>query len=106
MYFFSSIDGIHDWTYQGIFMDKRKDHIFRYADGAVNNWRFIERPMAYVENGHVTHFIFSVLDVIKGEDQADDIHGSKIVVVPFDGKAFDAYVAENERKSKQVEPYH
>ena len=63
--------------------------MFQYTDGAVNDWTFVERPTAYVENGHVTHFIFSVIDLGKGQDRPNDNHGSKIVVVPFDGEAFD-----------------
>ncbi len=37
----------------------------------------------------IPHFNFSVIDVPKGEDRANDAHGSKIIVVPFDGVAFD-----------------
>ena len=46
------------------------------------------------EDGHVTHFHFSVICGGKGDDGAGDRVGSKIVVVPFDGKAFDEYMAE------------
>ncbi|MGJ8744013.1 hypothetical protein [Polaribacter sp.] len=46
----------------------------------------------YVENGHPTHFLFSVIDVNKGKDRPKDNRGSKIVIVPFDGKAFDKYM--------------
>ncbi len=87
-YHFTSEDGIHDWIYRGIAF--KKDAMpFRYTDGTVNDWSFIERPMAYLENGHVTHFTFSVIDVKKGQDRGNDRHGSKIIVVPFDGEAFD-----------------
>lgn len=86
---FSSKDGINDWTYRGIAFKKGASKIFRYTDGTVNDWQFVERPTAYVEDGHVTHFLFSVIDVTKGQDKASDNHGSKIVVVPFDGEAFD-----------------
>lgn len=88
---FTSMDGITDWKYQGVAY-KKDAKIFRYTDGTVNEWVFVERPTAYVENGHVTHFIFSVIDVGKGQDRANDNHASKIVVVPFDGKAFDRYM--------------
>ncbi len=88
---FTSKDGIHDWIYRGIAFKKDESKIFRYTDGTINDWEFIERPTAYVDEktGHVTHFIFSVLDVHKGRDLENDNHGSKIVVVPFDGEAFD-----------------
>ncbi len=98
-YHFSSEDGIHDWKYRGIAFKKDEFKIFKYTDGTINDWQFIERPTAYVENGHVTHFIFSVIDVKKGQDRGSDNHASKIVVVPFDGVAFDKYmkgIIENE----------
>lgn len=88
-YHFTSEDGIHDWKYRGIAYKKDEFKIFRHPDGTVNDWQFIERPTAVVENGHVTHFFFSVIDVTKGQDLANDNHGSKIVFVPFDGVAFD-----------------
>lgn len=88
---FSSIDGITGWKYRGIAFKKGVDKVFRYPDGTVNDWTFVERPTAYVdtETGHVTHFIFSVIDVGKGQDRANDNHASKIIVVPFDGESFD-----------------
>ena len=88
---FSSVDGIHDWKYRGIAFKKEESKIFRYTNGVVNDWQFVERPTAYVDpdTGHVTHFIFSVIDVGKGQDRANDNHASKIVVVPFDGERFD-----------------
>ena len=90
-YHFSSPDGIHDWKYRGIAFKKDAD-IFKYTNGIINNWAMVQRMTVFVENGHPTHFIFSVLDVKKGQDNADDNHGSKIVVVPFDGKAFDKHM--------------
>jgi len=76
--------------------------VFRYTDGTVNNWEFIERPTAYVENGHVTHFLFSVIDVGKGKDKSNDNHGSKIIVVPFDGKAFDEHMQKIIKAEKKA----
>lgn len=89
---FTSKDGVSDWTYRGEAFNRGESKIFKYTDGTINDWEFIERPTAYVENGHVTHFIFSVIDVHKGQDGANDNHASKIVVVPFDGVAFDKYM--------------
>jgi hypothetical protein len=87
-YHFSSKDGIHDWKYRGIAY--RKDEaLFRYTDGTVDEWNIVQRPTAYVEDGHITHFNFSVIDVTKGADRGNDNHGSKIIVIPFDGEAFD-----------------
>lgn len=88
-YHYTSTDGYSDWTYQGVAF-KKDAEIFRYTDGTVNQWVKIERPSAIVvEDGHVTHFLFSVVDTEKKYDQPDDIHSSKVVVVPFDGVAFD-----------------
>ena len=88
---FTSEDGINNWIYRGIAFKKGETKIFKYTDGTINDWEFIERPTAYVdeETGHVTHFIFSVIDVHKGKDGGNDNHASKIIVVPFDGEAFD-----------------
>jgi hypothetical protein len=43
----------------------------------------------FLVNGHVAYFIFAVLDVPKDEERGNDTHGSKVIVVPFDGVAFD-----------------
>lgn len=93
MYHFASENAV-DWHYMGIALEKENDKIFRYEDGTLNDWKFVERPNAYIEDGHITHFIFSVIDVHKGSDGGNDNHASKIVVVPFDGKAFDARMSE------------
>ncbi|MGA2501414.1 MAG: hypothetical protein ABSH20_27045 [Tepidisphaeraceae bacterium] len=42
-----------------------------------------------MEDGHVTHFTFTVLDVPKNEERGNDTHGSNVIVVPFDDVAFD-----------------
>ncbi|WP_162030856.1 MULTISPECIES: glycoside hydrolase family protein [unclassified Lentimonas] len=87
-YHFSSLDGIKDWKYRGIAY--RKDEaLFRYEDGTVDEWAIVQRPTAYTEDGHITHFNFSVIDITKGGDRGNDNHGSKIIVVPFDGESFD-----------------
>ncbi len=92
-YHFTSEDGIHNWTYRGVAF-RKEAMVFRYTDGTVNHWEMVERPTAYVEDGHVTHFIFSVIDVKKAEDLGNDNHASKIVVVPFDGASFDRDMQE------------
>ena len=88
---FTSPDGIHNWKYRGVAFKKDAD-IFKYTNGVINNWAMVQRMTVYVENGHPTHFLFSVIDVHKGKDRPNDNHGSKIVIVPFDGKAFDKYM--------------
>jgi hypothetical protein len=87
-YHLTSTDGIHNWTNKGIAFDPRLDFI-RYSNGTVNHWYKIERPQVYLEDGHVTHFSFSVIDAEKATDKANDNHNSKVIVVPFDGLQFD-----------------
>ena len=81
-------DGVKNWTFRGLAYDSTKDFV-RHTDGTVNHWDKIERPGVLIENGHVTHFSFAVLDVPKNEERGNDTHGSKIIVVPFDGAALD-----------------
>ena len=87
-YHISSVDGIKDWTYRGLAYDPTKDFV-RYTDGTVNHWEKLERPGVLIENGHVTAVTLAVLDVPKNQEQGNDAHGSKVIVVPFDGAAMD-----------------
>jgi hypothetical protein len=87
-YHLTSADGINNWTNRGLAYDPTANFI-RYTDGTVNHWYNMERPGVLIENGHVTHFTFAVTDVPKSQEGGNDTHGSKIVVVPFDGVAFD-----------------
>jgi hypothetical protein len=84
----TSPDSITDWTYRGLAYDPRKDFI-RYTDGTVNHWNKLERPSVYLENGHVVAVTLAVIDVPKEEEKGNDGHGSKIVVIPFDGTGLD-----------------
>lgn len=86
---FTSTDGVHNWTNRGLAYDPTTNFI-RYTDGTVNNWYKIERPGVFMQGGHVTAFTFAVIDVDKTLDLANDNHGSKIIVVPFDGVTFDS----------------
>jgi hypothetical protein len=92
----TSVDGINDWIYQGIAYDPTTDFL-RYTDGTVNHWNKIERPGVYIEDGHVKAFTFAPIDVEKDQDQGNDTHGSKVLVVPFDGAAWS-------RSSKAPQP--
>jgi hypothetical protein len=87
-YHLTSKDGIHDWTYRGVAYDPTKDFV-RYTDGTVNHWTKLERPSVYLENGHVAAVTFAVIDVQKEQEHGNDGHGSKIIVIPFDGAALD-----------------
>jgi hypothetical protein len=86
--FLTSVDGIKNWTLRGLAYDPTKDFL-RHTDGTLNHWEKIERPDVLLENGHITHFTFAVLDVPKNQERGDDTHGSKIIVVPFDGAGLD-----------------
>ena len=87
-YHLTSVDGIHDWTYRGLAYDPTTDFV-RYANGAVNHWNKMERPGVFIENGHVAAVTLAVIDVPKEEEHGNDNHGSKVIVIPFDGAALD-----------------
>jgi MYXO-CTERM domain-containing protein len=88
-YHFTSTDGINNWKNMGLAYDPTSNFV-RYTDGTVNNWYKMERAGVVMENGHVSAFTFAVIDVDKTLDLANDTHGSKIIVVPFDGVTFDS----------------
>jgi len=91
-YHLTSLDGIHNWTDQGFAFDPRMaKQLFSTTDGTVDNWFKMERPGVIMENGHVTHFTFAVSDVDKNNQiTAGSNHGSKVLVMAFDGVTFDA----------------
>ncbi len=84
----TSLDGIHDWKNRGLAYDPTTNFV-RYKDGTVNHWEKLERPGVHLEKGHPAYFTFAALDVPKEVEHGNDNHGSKILVVPFDGVAFD-----------------
>ena len=90
-YLLTSTDGIHNWTDQGLAYDPRSaQKIFSYTDGTVDHWYKMERPFVLVENGHITHVTFAVSDVDKNNQiSAGTDHGSKVIVIPFDGITFE-----------------
>jgi hypothetical protein len=87
-YHLTSPDGIHDWTNRGLAYDPRES-IVRYPDGTVNHWNKVERPGVYIEDGHVAALTLAAIDVEKEQDKGNDGHGSKVIVIPFDGAALD-----------------
>jgi hypothetical protein len=88
-YHIMSRDGVTNWKNMGVALDRSTDFI-RYTDGTVNHWGNMERPNVVMENGHVTHFTFAVTDVNKDQGNNCCSTGTKVIVVPFDGVAFDA----------------
>lgn len=87
-YHITSVDGINNWKFQGLAYDPTRDFL-RYTDGTVNHWNKLERPNVYIENGHVVAVTLAAIDVPKSVNKGNDNHGSKILVIPFDGAALD-----------------
>ena len=87
-YHLASKDGITGWTFEGVAYDPTIDFV-RYTDGTVNHWNKAERPNVYIENGHVAAVTFAVIDFPKDQERGNDGHGSKVIVIPFDGKGLD-----------------
>jgi hypothetical protein len=89
-YHLTSPDGINDWTDQGFAYDPRMaKQLFSYTDGTVVSWTKMERPNIIMDNGHITHFTFAVTDVEKAQITGGSNHGNKVIVMAFDGVAFD-----------------
>ena len=87
-YHLTSTNGIDGWVYRGLAYAPSADFV-RYTDGTVNRWPKLERPGVYIENGHVAAITLAVIDVEKEAENGNDGHGSKIIVIPFDGQALD-----------------
>lgn len=87
-YHLTSVNGITDWKYQGLAYDPTTDFV-RYTNGAVNHWNKMERPGVLIEKGHVVAMTLAVIDVPKEQEHGNDHHGSKVIVIPFDGAALD-----------------
>lgn len=91
-YHLISRDGIGGWRVQGLAYEPGAAFI-RYGNGVVNRWNKLERPGVVIENGHVTALTFAVIDTPKESQVGNDGHGSKVIVVPFDGAAMDRDLA-------------
>jgi hypothetical protein len=88
-YHITSEDGINGWQLSpGLAYDPTANFI-RYTDGTVNRWNKLERFNVYMENDHVVAALLSGIDVAKDADGGNDSHGSKVIIVPFDGATFD-----------------
>jgi hypothetical protein len=91
-YHLTSSNGLTDWENRGLAYDPTVDFV-RYKNGVVNRWNKLERPSVFVEDGHVKFFTFAVIDVPKDDQRGNDGHGSKVIVVPFDGRSLDRDLA-------------
>lgn len=87
-YHLTSKDGKSNWVNRGLAYDPTTNFT-RYTDGTVNHWHKLERPGVLLENGHVTAVSLAVLDTPKEQQPGNNGHGSKIIVIPFDGVALD-----------------
>ena len=95
-YHLISRDGITGWRFQGLAYEPEADFI-RYTDGTVNLWNKLERPAVVIEHGHVIALTFAVIDTPKETQTGNNGHGSKVIVVPFDGAAMDRDLAHVDR---------
>jgi len=102
-YHLTSTDGIHNWILRGLAYDPTADFV-RYTDGTVNHWNKMERPGVFIENGHVVAVTLASIDIPKEEDRGNEPHGSKVVVIPFDGAAFDADMAKLAKEPQPAAP--
>ena len=92
-YHLYSSDGLTNWKDNGYGWSPRDyQKIFCYEGSSTcSQWYKMERPGVVLENGHPTHITWAVADVDKDNQiPAGSNHGSKVIVVPFDGVAFDA----------------
>ena len=86
-----STDGLN-WKDNGYAWSPRDyQKIFCYEGTTTcSQWYKMERPGVVLEDGHPTHITWAVSDVDKDNQVLPGTpHGTKIVVVPFDGVAFD-----------------
>jgi MYXO-CTERM domain-containing protein len=87
-----SPDGITGWKDNGYAWSPRDyQKLFCYEGSTTcTQWYKMERPSVVLEDGHPTHVTWAVADVDKDNQiPAGSNHGSKVIVVPFDGVAFD-----------------
>jgi hypothetical protein len=96
-YHFTSPDGVTNWKNMGLAYDPTANFV-RYSDGTVNHWYKMERFNVLIENGHVTDFTLAVIDVDKSLDLGNDNHGTKVIVIPFDGVGLDGGTPNLSRK--------
>lgn len=95
-YYLTSEDGITGWERHSGIAYTPKENFLTYEDGTENNWTKLERPNIYVEDGTIKAVTFAVIDVEKEQDFGNDSHGSKVIVVPFDGNALNEFASTDE----------
>ena len=88
-----SVDGLTNWKDNGYAWSPRDYQKIYCYEGTTTctQWYKMERPGVVLEGGHPTHITWAVADVDKDNMVLPGTnHGTKIVVVPFDGVAFDS----------------
>jgi MYXO-CTERM domain-containing protein len=86
-----SADGIN-WKDNGYAWSPRDyQKLFCYEGTTTcTQWYKMERPGVVLQDGHPTHITWAVADVDKDNQVLPGTnHGTKVIVVPFDGVAFD-----------------
>lgn len=91
--YMTSDDGITNWKIGAEAYSPLTPNAFRYTNGKVDKWTKMERPGVYVENGILKYLTFAVIDTEKEADLGNDLHNSKVILVPFNGAAFDGITA-------------
>ena len=108
-YHLYSSDGLTNWKDNGYAWSPRDyQKIFCYEGSSTcSQWYKMERPGVVLENGHPTHITWAVADVDKDNQiPAGSNHGSKVIVVPFDGVAFDADFGTQRRRRQHRRGRH
>ncbi len=95
-YYMTSYDGIQGWTLHNGPAYTPSQNFLQYTDGTENNWTKLERPGVYIEDGTLKAITFAVIDCEKEVEYGNDDHGSKIIVVPYDGKALAQFAKNDE----------
>ena len=87
-----SVDGITNWKDNGYAWSPRDyQKLFCYEGSTTcTQWYKMERPGVVLQDGHPTHITWAVADVDKDNQVLPGTnHGTKVIVVPFDGVTFD-----------------
>ena len=80
-YYLRSKDGFHWKTEPG---EAYAPGLAKYEDGTLNDWYKYERiSFLQDEHGRPTHVHFAVIDSTKHDDLPNDIHNSKLIILPM-----------------------
>lgn len=97
-YYLTSYDGVQDWTLHtgtAYSAETMAQHL-QYTDGTKNSWTKLERPGVYIEDGTLKAMTLAAIDSEKDDDRGNDEHGSKVIVIPYNGKALAEFAKTDE----------